>query len=150
MRISAKVEDACLAMLELAAQYELGQPVRVKDIADTHGMPQRFLVQTLIQLKGAGLVQSVRGASGGYQLAKRPEEISLANIINAIDRTSLAPVRRTSPKRSGGVAPVNTPAYQALNSVWRDVHAAELRLLNATTLAELHRRTQQDMLSYQI
>src|SRR6516164_11817244 len=86
MRVSAKAEYACVAMLELAASHGDPQPVRIKTIADTHAIPQRFLVQILLQLKGAGLVTSVRGASGGYQLARPPHEISLADIINVIDR----------------------------------------------------------------
>ena len=79
MRISAKAEYACVAMLELAANYGEPQPVRIKAIADAQGIPQRFLVQILLQLKTAGLVASVRGASGGYQLARPPETISLAD-----------------------------------------------------------------------
>jgi Rrf2 family protein len=150
MRISAKVEDACLAMLELAANHDARQPLQVKTIADTHGIPQRFLVQILIHLKGGGLVQSVRGAHGGYQLARPPEEISLADIIMAIDSTALAPQRRTSPQRRGPAAHTHTPASEALQSVWRDVHAAQLSLLNATTLADLLRRTEHDTLSFQI
>src|SRR4051812_21890208 len=89
MRISAKAEYACVAMLELAASYDDPQPVRVKSIADAQGIPQRFLVQILLQLKTAGLVASVRGAAGGYQLAKAPDHISLADVINAIDDRSL-------------------------------------------------------------
>src|SRR3954452_13586856 len=74
MRVSAKAEYACIAMLELASSYGETQPVRVKTIADQHGIPQRFLVQILLQLKGAGYVTSIRGASGGYQLVRPPEE----------------------------------------------------------------------------
>src|SRR5579871_6819985 len=91
---SAKAEYACRAMLELAARHGDPQPVRLKAIADAHGIPQRFLVQILLQLKGNGLVASTRGASGGYQLGRPPEEISLADVINAIDR---APAPRPSP-----------------------------------------------------
>src|SRR4051812_41992823 len=91
MRISAKAEYACVAMLELAANYNEPQPVRIKAIADAQGIPQRFLVQILLNLKTAGLVASVRGAAGGYQLARAPEAISLAAVINAIDDRSLTP-----------------------------------------------------------
>ena len=81
MTISAKVEYACVAILELAARYDSDEPVRIRDIADAHGIPSRFLVQILLQLKGAGLVQSTRGATGGYALAKPPEAISLADVM---------------------------------------------------------------------
>ncbi len=104
MRISAKAEYACVAMLELAASFAEPQPLRIKAIAEAQGIPPRFLVQILLQLKTAGLVVSVRGASGGYQLARPPEEITLAAVINAIDDRALTPrsalsEARRSPRR---------------------------------------------------
>src|SRR6266436_4571983 len=85
MKVSAKTEYACLAMLELAARYGTGEPVRIRTIADEHGIPSRFLVQILLQLKGAGFVASTRGASGGYQLVKPPDEISLGEVMAVIE-----------------------------------------------------------------
>src|SRR6267142_952672 len=114
MRVSAKAEYACIAMLELAATYAEPQPVRLKDIADAHGIPQRFLVQILLQLKTAGLVASVRGAAGGYQLARTPDSISLADIINAIDDRALTPRAARNPDR---------PAEHARTALTRRVDA---------------------------
>src|SRR5262249_38296568 len=134
MRVSAKAEYACIAMLELAGSYGDPQPVRVKAIADAHEIPLRFLVQILLQLKGAGLVASTRGAAGGYHLARRPDEISLADIINVIDR---APTARFEA--------ANLPsslAVQAIRGVWQQVHAQEQRMLEEVTLADLVRQTQ--------
>ena len=74
MRISAKAEYACVAMLELAANFAEPQPLRIKAIADSQGIPQRFLVQILLQLKTAGLVASVRGAAGRLSWRDRPKE----------------------------------------------------------------------------
>ena len=85
MRISAKTEYACIAMFELASQYGSGEPVRIRQIAQRHDVPPRFLVQILLQLKGAGLVASVRGAAGGYQLLCPPDEISFGRVMEAID-----------------------------------------------------------------
>src|SRR5207237_657812 len=132
---SAKAEYACIAMLELAANFGDSQPVRVKAIADAQGIPQRFLVQILLQLKGAGLVNSLRGASGGYQLTRSPEKISLADIIYAIDR---APAIRPA-----AVASPRSVAVQAVRSVWREVQAREQEMLQKISLGELVRRTQQ-------
>jgi Rrf2 family protein len=144
MRISAKAEYACVAMLELAANYADNQPVRIKAIADAQGIPQRFLVQILLQLKTAGLAASVRGASGGYQLARPPESITLAAVINAIDDRTLAP-RSALPEAN------RSPVVQTLLRVWREIQAEEQRLLEQLTLAELLRRTQQtNALMYQI
>src|SRR3972149_3337940 len=88
MKISAKTEYACIAMMELASQFGTGEPVRIRRIAERHDVPPRFLVQILLQLKGAGLVASIRGAAGGYQLVKSPEEVSLGQIMEVIDGSS--------------------------------------------------------------
>src|SRR5215831_15441805 len=114
MKVSAKAEYACVAMLELASSRSEPQPVRVKSIADAHGIPLRFLVQILLQLKTAGLVASVRGAAGGYQLARRPVEITMADIIGAID-----------PEQPGRPAAGGSAAKQAIHSVWRQIQAEE-------------------------
>src|SRR5881398_2263642 len=85
MIVSAKTEYACIAVLELAARHVSGEPVRIRDIAEAHGIPSRFLVQILLQLKSAGLVHSVRGAAGGYNLAREPEEITLLDVMTVVD-----------------------------------------------------------------
>jgi Rrf2 family protein len=144
MRISAKAEYACVAMLELAVSHGEPQPRRIKAIADAQGIPQRFLVQILLQLKTAGLVASVRGASGGYQLTRAPAEISLAAIINAIDDRTLTP-------RSALGEANRTPIVGTLLGVWQEIQTREQRMLEQLSLAELLLRTRQsDALSYQI
>lgn len=134
MRVSAKAEYACVAMIELARSYGEPQPVRVKAVADAHGIPQRFLVQILLQLKGAGLVQSVRGAAGGYQLARPPDTISLATVITAIDAAL--------PARPAAQMVDSSPVVKAVRSVWNEIHLEEQRMLEECTLAELIRRAQ--------
>jgi Rrf2 family protein len=130
VKISAKIEYACLAMLDLAGSYDRGEPVRVRRIAEQHGIPSRFLVQILLQLKGAGLVASVRGASGGYRLQKPPREISLGDVMSALDgREELA-----------SNADVTTPAAAVLMETWREIADAERRILDCTTLADLLER----------
>jgi Rrf2 family transcriptional regulator, cysteine metabolism repressor len=144
MRISAKAEYACVAMLELARNANEPQPLRIKAIADSQGIPQRFLVQILLQLKTAGLVVSVRGASGGYQLARPPANISLIEVIKAIDDRTLTDTSALSKSP-------RSPAVEALQAVWREIRAEEQRLLERLSLAELIRRTEQGFaLTYQI
>jgi Rrf2 family transcriptional regulator, cysteine metabolism repressor len=143
MRVSAKAEYACIAMLELAANHADTHPVRVKTIADNHDIPQRFLVQILLQLKAAGLVVSLRGSAGGYQLARSANAITLSDVINAIDSSQ-------QPRQIPALA-TSSPAVQAIHSVWKQAQAQEQRLLEEITLSELIRRMQKDnALSYQI
>ncbi len=78
MKISAKAEYACLAILAPARRNPVDPPVRIREISENHGIPERYLVQILLQLKGAGLVASTRGVGGlppgpfaGLDLARR-------------------------------------------------------------------------------
>jgi Rrf2 family cysteine metabolism transcriptional repressor len=143
MRVSAKAEYACLAVLELAANHVHAQPIRVKAIADAHGISMRFLVQILLQLKGAGLVVSTRGASGGYHLTRPPDKISLADVIHVIDRP---------PPRADSTALPQSPALRAIRHVWQEIQSEEERVLEEMTFADLARQAQQftSGLSYQI
>ena len=131
MNVSAKTEYACLAVLALAANYGTGEPVRVRMIAQMHGIPSRFLVQILLQLKGAGLVSSMRGAAGGYQLIKDPAKITLAEVMGVIEG---APSEIT--RSAGG----ETPHSRVLLAVWNDVVRVEREMLEETTFADLVER----------
>jgi len=153
MYFSAKAEYAVLAMLELATRHADTKPIQLKVIVDAHGIPDRFLVQILLQLKGAGLVHSTRGAAGGYQLARRPDEISLADIINVIDRADEPDSPRSPAKNRAAQshAAPESPSLRETRAVWADIHAAQQKILEATTLAELVRRAQPaDAFTYQI
>src|SRR5260370_36163992 len=97
MRVCAKAEYACVAMLELATSQGKPQPIRVKAIADAQGIPLRFLVQILLQLKGAVLVASTRGAAGGYCLPRPSAGLSLAVIINVLDPLACSPLQPGEP-----------------------------------------------------
>jgi Rrf2 family protein len=134
MFLSAKAEYASLAMLELAVQYGDPRPVRLADLADKHGIPQRFLVQILLQLKGAGLVSSVRGAAGGYQLARPPEEITLADVLGVIDRADAPVAKNNRPtNRDGEVSALAA----SLHAVWDSIQESRAKILRKTTLALL-------------
>jgi Rrf2 family protein len=148
MRISAKAEYACTAMMELAAGYGEPKPMQVTAIARS-GIPERFLVQVLLQLKKANLVASVRGASGGYQLTRAPDAITLADIINAIDDTNASREAPNSFLSRQRIKP--TPIVEVLLDVWREIREVEQKMLERITLAELLKRTREDnALTYQI
>lgn len=85
MRVSTRGDYACRALLSLALHADDAGPTSVRDIADRTGLPQPYLEQILLALKGAGLVRSKRGVGGGYVLAKQPKDIRLSEIISAVD-----------------------------------------------------------------
>jgi len=144
MKVSAKTEYACIAMLELAAQYGSGEPVRIRRIAERHDVPPRFLVQILLQLKGVGLVSSVRGAAGGYLLVKPPEEVSLGRVMEVIDGSADDDGHSTS-------ASPTSPAVKVLSQAWREITEVERRMLAEITLADLLERAKgQDEQMYYI
>jgi len=84
MKITARVEYAVLALFELALKAS-GLPVQAREISEAQGIPLRFLEQILIQLKKAGLVRSVRGAAGGYLLGKPASDMSLRDVVEAVE-----------------------------------------------------------------
>jgi Rrf2 family protein len=128
MTISAKAEYACMAVLALAQQRDGSAPLRIREIASAYGIPQRYLVQILLQLKGAGLVASTRGAAGGYRLARDASRISLNQVLTAIDGPPIARPRRSGDDRT---------TASRLATIWEDVRAAERAVLDRTTIAEL-------------
>lgn len=85
MRVSTRGDYACRALLSLALRDEEAGPTSVRDIAERTGLPQPYLEQILLALKGAGLVRSKRGVGGGYVLARTPEDIRLSEILSAVD-----------------------------------------------------------------
>ncbi len=126
--ISAKTEYACIAVLELAGSYGSGAPVPLRDIAGKHGVPSKFLVQILLQLKAAGLVSSTRGAAGGYKLLKDPATLTLCEVISAIDPL---------PAEFNSNAAVATPESAALCETWCSMAQQQRESLQAITFAEL-------------
>lgn len=145
MLFSAKAEYACVAMLELAARYSDPRPVRLADVADKHGISDRFLVQILLDLKRAGLVDSVRGAAGGYTLARRPEEITLYDILKVVDPPEQLPRK---PSRKNKVVLQQTAYVRNVRAVWDRVVEVQQTVLKNTTLADL--LTQSEGLQYVI
>lgn len=137
MKVSAKTEYACIAMLELASQYGSGEPVRIRRIAERHAVPPRFLVQILLQLKGAGLVASVRGAAGGYYMARNPKDVSLGEVMEVIEGTAEENGQNSS-------ASPKSPAVRVLKQTWQEVAAVQRRMLEDVSLAELLDRTKDE------
>jgi Rrf2 family protein len=85
MRVSTRGDYACRALLSMALHLDESPTQSVRDIAARTALPQPYLEQILLALKGAGLVRSKRGVGGGYVLARPPDQITLAEIVSAVD-----------------------------------------------------------------
>ncbi len=127
MRVSAKVDYGVRAAVELAARN--GQLERAQDIAEAQRIPVKFLESILQQLRQARIVDSLRGPYGGHRLARAADEITLADIVRALDGP-LAGVH--------GVPPEDLPEG-ALRDIWVAVRASLRRVLERVTLADIAR-----------
>ncbi len=129
MRISAKADYALRAALELAAAGD--EPVKGERLASSQDIPLHFLEHILLELKHARLVRARRGARGGYWLAKAPEEITVADVIRAVEGP-LANIHESAPEDLHYEG-----AAERLRDVWVAVRANLRGVLESVTLADV-------------
>jgi len=132
MKISQKGLYALQAMMMLARHHRQGA-IKIRDIAYEEVLPEKFLELILLELKNARMVESVRGAKGGYQLRREPANIALSEIIRLIDGP-LAPFGDADQLRE---LIDRDPDHRALYQIFLDVRDAAARILDHTTLADL-------------
>jgi Rrf2 family protein len=132
MKISQKGLYALQAMMMLARHYSQGA-IRIRDIAYEEALPEKFLELILLELKNARIVESVRGAKGGYQLRRPPSEIHLSEIIRLIDGP-LAPFGDAEQLRTLIDRDVE---HRALYRVFLEVRDAAAKILEHTSLADI-------------
>ncbi len=130
MRISAKADYAVRAAVELATVSD-GRPVTAETLAASQAIPRKFLEAILSDLRRAGLVVSVRGSAGGYRLGPRPADITVADVVRAVEGP-LVSVRDSRPpdlEYTGSAAP--------LLELWIALRASVRSVLGTVTLADL-------------
>ena len=132
MKISQKGLYAIQALMALARHHQQGA-IRIRDIAYEEGLPEKFLELILLELKNARIVESVRGAKGGYQLRRAPAQIHLSEIIRLIDGP-LAPFGDAEQLRTLIDSDVE---HRALYQVFLDVRDAAAKILEHTTIADI-------------
>ena len=131
MRMTVASEYSCLALLGIA---EAGEGwCKMHEITERFGIPAPFLQQILRKLTGAGFLVSRRGAEGGFRLALAPEEISIADVVRAVDGP-LAPVRSAS---KNFYQPTPLEASPAFSALMREVRDAVAGILEAKSLADI-------------
>lgn len=132
MKVSTRGDYACRALLSLALHAD-GTPTSVRDIAERTGLPQPYLEQILLALKGAGIVRSKRGVGGGYVLAREADAITLAQIVSAVDGP-IAIGDFGEPHQNGAC---DHEGQCVLLAIWANVGEHMRRLLENTSLADI-------------
>jgi Rrf2 family protein len=136
VKVSTRGDYASRALLSLALHQSPPGPTSVRDLAERTGLPQPYLEQILLALKGAGLVRSKRGVGGGYVLARSPETITLGQIVSAVD----------GPISAGDFGEPHTngacdhEGQCALLDVWSEVGQTMRTYLDSYTLADMVER----------
>ncbi len=130
MRVTAKADYAVRATVELAAASS-GSPRKVDEIAQAQGIPLSFLENILTQLRSAGIVRSQRGPEGGYWLAHPPAEVTLADVIRAVEGP-LVGVRGQPPEEIS-----YSGSAESLQQVWVALRANLRKVLEHVTLADV-------------
>ena len=131
MKVSLRSTYGIMAAVDLAMQTG-SAPIQAKAIARRQGIPARFLEQVLHAMKNAGLVSSQRGAQGGYVLSRKPADVSVAEILEALE----GPFLRRTTEMNGRGHPINK-SEALLSKVWDRVHEAERHVLEGITVEEL-------------
>jgi len=133
VKVSTRGDYASRALLSLALHGEESGPTSVRDIAERTGLPQPYLEQILLALKGAGIVRSKRGVGGGYVLARGPREITLGEIVSAVDGP-IALGDFGEPHQDGAC---DHEGQCVLLAVWAGIGSQIRRQLDSFTLADI-------------
>ena len=138
MKISSKTDYALKTLLDLGLHYGEGV-ISVRDMTKRQVIPKRFLEQILIVLKNAGMVNSVRGVRGGYMLARKPSEISIAAVVAVTENGLMA--RGTRLRRAD-----NTAEYvneQPIREFWDEISVDIQQRLESRTIEDLCQRVKE-------
>jgi len=129
MKLTTRGHYSVKALLDLSLQPNYG-PTSVKAIASRQDLPAPYLEKLLIEMRRAGLVQSIRGSQGGYQLAREPIDISLGQILEAVGET-IEPLKSQTPD-------ANLAGDWVTFTLWRRLHQKLKEALYSITLADLY------------
>lgn len=132
MKISYKSDYALKAVLDLALCYEGREPVSIHDTAKRIDAPVKFLEQIFSSLKTYGIIESRRGSSGGYLLARSPEKITVGEIIRLIEGPT-EPISCVKQDYTG----CNEIYTCVFRSIWQDVHQATSRIIDNINFKDL-------------
>jgi Rrf2 family protein len=129
VELSCKCEYAILALLEIAAHYESGEPLQIREIATQQNIPDRYLEQLLATLRRGGIVKSQRGSKGGYLLTREPRKIILFEILECLEGLEVrVPEEDLNPKKVDS---------SVIDEIWQEASRAANSVLQKYTLQDL-------------
>lgn len=139
MRVSSKTDYALRTVIDLALHMDEGVSAAAR-IAERQGIPLKFLEQILMILKGGGIVESKRGAGGGYYLAEPPSRVSVASVMRLMEGRLFGPPVSAQRRRAGSVSFPKGSPYEDL---WTNVEATVAESLDRISIAEMSDRVKQ-------
>jgi Rrf2 family protein len=132
VELSCKCEYAILALLEMAAHYESGEPLQIRQIAAQQNIPDRYLEQLLATLRRGGIVKSQRGSKGGYFLTREPRKITLFEILGCLEGLDVETCKENiNPK---------TVDSSVVEEIWQEASQAANKVLQRYTLQDLREK----------
>ena len=129
VELSSRVQYALLALLELASHYPKDSPLTVSELTASGEIPERYLDQIIAVLRRASIVQSVRGAKGGYLLAKEPWQITLLEVFSTLEGSGSDQTQKVSESV--------TIEKTAVLEIWQEARQASFAVLGKYTLQDL-------------
>ncbi len=130
VELSARVEYALLALLEMAGRYHQKEPLKISEITAKQDIPDRYLEQILTNLRRSGIVQSQRGTKGGYVLSREPWQITLLEIITSVE----------GDRFEKEIAASATVEKKLIREIWKQAKSASHTIFSHYTLQDLCQR----------
>lgn len=121
MRISVKGRYALAAVIKMAANYNNGEYVTLISISENLGISKIYLEQVFALLKRGGIVNSIKGAQGGYQLTRMPQQIAVLNVLSAVELSLVEPTETTVQAKAPEIeAAMQSAAFEKLDAAVKD------------------------------
>ncbi len=144
MELSSKTSYALLALIELAAAYQTGEPLQIRQVAARQDIPDRYLEQLLATLRRGNLVKSQRGAKGGYTLARAPWQITVLDALHCLEGAANTAKDQENKSLS--------PEMAVIREIWQESHWSAQSILAKYTVKDLlekrDSRKQRDIMYY--
>lgn len=147
MRISVKGRYALAAVIKMAANYNNGEYVTLISISDNLGISKIYLEQVFALLKRGGIVNSIKGAQGGYQLTRMPQQIAVLDVLSSVELSLVEPTETTVQVKAPEIeAAMQSAAFEKLDAAVKDT-LSQVTINDLLTAVEKH-KTENELMFY--